>query len=350
MASGGIDRQAIERTARDIQREFDRHPVHVPVSAGAGGAGSGRTPGAVGTVIDSVAEVVLDWMYARPDHTHTFVTVEKLAEGHEDHPLLPLVHEHGVLAVNGLAAQDLVQRLDAFGPADEMPFILTDAGRHAAALQAQRRRDSRLRTTAAREAVLAWAYDRQDEAPLDVRNMVTSPHGWFLADRFTDEELAGAVEHLARIGLVAGEPHAMQLADHGAQAFERHGSLAEHQKATEATGVSVYFTGDNNGQLAIGNRDVQQNQTGGGDAKVLEVYARGLREFASLLSQGGERDDLEQVASSLEREAAKPEPDQGWTRSLIDRARSLLGSTKELNNLAQVTRLGLEVYNTAHGG
>lgn len=82
---------------------------------------------------------------------------------------------------------------------------------------------------------------------------------------------------------------------------------------------------------------------------VLGIYARALREFAGLLPEG-EGDEINAIASSLEREAGKEQRDQSWVKSLIDRAKALLGKSTELKNLAEVTRLGLDVYNSAQDG
>jgi hypothetical protein len=202
---------------------------------------------------------------------------------------------------------------------------------------------------ACREAVLHWAYSREAGGLLDAQEVGTTPYGWFCADQFSVEELGQAVTFLAGEALVRGEAAAFSVTADGVRAVEQFGGLVEFQNRSQGAGVSVVFTGDNNGQLAIGNRDVQQNLSQDNDAKVLGVFAQALKEFAGLLPEG-QRAEFYEVASSLEREAGKDEPDQGWVKSLIERAKGLLGKTTELKNLAEVTRVGLDVYNTAHGG
>lgn len=47
MARSRIDRQAIARMMREMQREFDKHPIHVPLETD----GPAVRPGASGTTI-----------------------------------------------------------------------------------------------------------------------------------------------------------------------------------------------------------------------------------------------------------------------------------------------------------
>lgn len=343
-----IDKRAIQRMSREIEKEFARHPVRVPLEPDAPGVTSGAMHES-GSSIGAAAGLLLDWLSEQPDSSRRFATIEGLTAGREDHPLLPLIRENALVAVDTLAANGLVHRLGGLGALEDQPFTLTETGRRAAALQAEQRGSRLIRTVASRDAVLGWAYLQDSGARLDVRAMAATPHGWFCADQLSSEELSRAVAHLVEAGLVEGEPGAFSLMTEGKKCVENYGSVVEYQKRNEAVGVSVVFTGDNNGQLAIGNRDVQQNLSQDNNAKVLNVYARALREFAALLPEG-HGEELADVASSLEREAGKGQPDEGWVRSLLDRAKSLLGGTTELKNLAEVTRLGLEVYNTAHGG
>lgn len=344
-----IDKRAIERMSREIEKEFARHPVRVPLETDAQGTPS-RAPTSEGwSAVETAAACILDWLSVKPDNLSTFVTLKDLSAGREDHPLLPSIRENAAVAINSLAADDLVHGLDSWGAPEEISFMLTDAGRRAAALQTEQRRNRLARTVASRDAVLAWAYSQGTGALLDMRGMAATPYGWFRGDQLSVEVLSEAVEHLAHADLIAGEPRAFALTAEGVKCVEQYGGVVEYQKRSEAAGVSVVFTGDNNGQLAIGNRDVQQNLSQDNDAKVLGVYAKALREFAALLATD-QREELVEVASSLEREAGKNQPDQGWVRSLIDRAKGVLGRTTELKNLAEVTRLGLDVYNTAHGG
>ena len=347
MAKGfNIDKRAIQRMTREMQKEFDRNPVRVPLEAGAQGAASGKQPREIGSAVDVAAECILDWLHTAENFS-SYVGLDAVLAERGDHPLLPLIRENADLAVGILSADDLVEVLNSFGGSP--PFAITDAGRRAAARQIEQRSNRRARTVACREAVLHWAYSLGTDRPLDVQDIGVTPYGWFCADQFSGEELRQAVTILVGGKLAEGEAAAFTLTMDGERAVEQFGGLVGYQNRSEGSGVSVVFTGDNNGQLAIGNRDVQQNQSQDNDAKVLNVYAQALREFAGLLpaDQQGEFNDL---ASSLEKEAAKDEPDEGWVKSLMDRAKGLLGKTTELTNLAQVTRLGLEVYNSANGG
>jgi hypothetical protein len=341
-----IDRNAIKRMTQEIEREFARNPVRVPLETSSPGSGAPAT--ARWSAVGTAAACILDWLYGRSDSSSTFVSMAQFGADCASHPLLQLIQENGVIAVGSLAADDLVNKLDGWGDA-EVQFMLTDAGRHAAALQIEQRRNRLSRTVASREAVLAWGYSMRPAGGLDVRAIDETPYGWFAAEQLAIEEVGAAVEYLVGVGLLEGHPEAFTLTEKGVKCVEQYGGVVEYQKRSDPAGVSVVFTGDNNGQLAIGNRDVQQNLSQDNDAKVLGIYARALRELAGLLPEG-EGEELTEVASSLEREAGKDQRDQGWVKSLIERAKGLLGSTTELKNLAEVTRLGLDVYNSAHSG
>lgn len=343
-----IDRNAIKRMSKEIEREFARNPVRIPLETGTPEAGSRELSAPSWSAVATAAACILDWLNARPGNASTFSTLTQLNSELDDHPLRDLIRANAPVAVGRLASSDLVNKLDGWGP-ENVQFMLTDAGRQAAALQIEDRRDRRSRIVAAREAVLAWGYTNGQDVEVDVRTIGDTPYGWFAAEQLSNDEVRSAVEYLINADLLAGRPEAFTVTDRGVTCVEQYGGVMSYQNRPDGGGVSVVFTGDNNGQLAIGNRDVQQNLSQDNDAKVLGVYAQALREFAGLLPEGAGGEIID-VASSLEREAAKEQRDEGWVKSLIERAKALLGSTTELKNLAEVTRLGLDVYNSAHGG
>lgn len=159
------------------------------------------------------------------------------------------------------------------------------------------------------------------------------------------DELESSWHFLADEGLVEGTPNSSTITSTGVQAIEQYGDVMSYQNRPKDA-LSVVFTGDNNGQLAIGNRDVQQTATTTqNDSQVLAIYAQALREFASLMSDPEGATELNSVADSLDRESSKADPDKTWIKSLLQRAGAMLGRTQELKNLAELTRVGLEVYN-----
>ena len=183
-------------------------------------------------------------------------------------------------AVDGLVADDLVSRIPGVVAREALPFMLTDAGRRAAALQRERRKDRLARTGQCRDAVLAWAYAHESAGRLGVRAMAATPYGWSDADQFSVEELGHAVVYLSDADLTDGGTGAFSLTAEGVACAEHYGGLVEYLTRSDRAGLSIVFTGNNNGQLAIGNRDVQQHLLQDNDAKVLGVYAQALREFA----------------------------------------------------------------------
>lgn len=118
----------------------------------------------------------------------------------------------------------------------------------------------------------------------------------------------------------------------------------EYLNRADRSGVNVTIMGNNSGQLAVANRDVDQNQTNTNEGQVLTVFAEALREFARLLPEG-QQSQFETVAAELEQEAAKDEPDKGWIRSLLQRGKRLLeGAPANLQHLAQVAKIGFEIH------
>jgi hypothetical protein len=61
----------------------------------------------------------------------------------------------------------------------------------------------------------------------------------------------------------------------------------EYLNRQDGGGVQVTIQGDNNGQLAVANRDVEQVQNQANDANVLMVFAR--RRYASSRSSPAAR-------------------------------------------------------------
>ncbi|WP_434742722.1 hypothetical protein [Micromonospora sp. SH-82] len=77
---------------------------------------------------------------------------------------------------------------------------------------------------------------------------------------------------------------------------------------------------------------------------MLAVFAEALREFGRLVPEDQQR-RYEMVASELEQEAAKEQPDRGWVRSLLERGKNLLvGAPANLQHLAQVAKIGFDLY------
>lgn len=340
MASGfNINKAGIREFTRSIQRELDRNPVSVSIT-GSGDRQSADTPG---SAVDCVSCILLEW--AGSDSSRQSKSVNGLLAENPDHPLAATIAEYGDAAVHALGDGDLLNVHSSFQQTlSEATFWITDSGTTALARLRERRENQLARTRGSRDGVLHWAYNVRGGAT-NLEGILTTPFGWHLGRPFTMDELESSWHFLADEGLVEGTPNSSTITSTGVQAIEQYGDVMSYQNRPKDA-LSVVFTGDNNGQLAIGNRDVQQTATTTqNDSQVLAIYAQALREFASLMSDPEGATELNSVADSLDRESSKADPDKTWIKSLLQRAGAMLGRTQELKNLAELTRVGLEVYN-----
>lgn len=354
MASGfKINKQGIRQMMREIEREMAKHPVRVPVNA-EGSAGGSSAGGAVtGSELELVAGWLLDWGYAYyKSNPHTVASVAEVMTEVGVERFVPLVEPHVEVAVAALTEAGLFNDgARTFSSQEmELPLWLTDAGRGEAIARGERRKDNRARRTACRDAVLRWVYERDANGEsTEITEIADSPYGWFVGETYGAAELVGAVQFLRERRLLGGADEIPTIEPAGIECIERYGSVVDYLNRGDGGGVNVTILGDNKGQLAVANRDVAQNQTNTNDGQVLAVFAEALREFARLLPED-QQPRYEMVASELEQEAAKDEPDKTWVRSLLDRGKGLLeGAPANLQHLAQVAKIGFDLYGQGLG-
>ncbi|MEU1586072.1 hypothetical protein [Micromonospora sp. NPDC005710] len=354
MASGfKINKQGIRKMAREIEREFAKTPVRLPVN-GEIRATSGAGDSAVtGSELGLVAGWLLDWGFTYSNVKPGLVpSVSEMMTDVGTEGFESMVRPHVEVAVALLEEAGLLNgSAKTYGSQGmNLPVWLTDSGRREAASRIERRKDNRSRRSACRDALLRWVYERDATGEsTEITEIATSPYGWFNGILFTAADLAEAVEYLRERRLLGGMAERLSIAPAGTECIEQYGSVVEYLNRRDAAGVNVMILGDNNGQLAVGNRDVAQDQTNTNQEKALAVFVNALREFGQLVP-ASQQPEYEEVAAALEREAAKAEPNRGWVEALFDRVTGLLeGAPPNLQNLAQVMKVAFDIYGQTAG-
>lgn len=349
MASGfKINKQGIRQMMREIEREVAKHPVRVPVNAEGNAGGISGGAAMPRSELELVAGWLLDWGYAyTKDKPGLIPSVAKMMTEVGVEEFVPLVEPHVAVAMGALEEAGLIKDpvMGMGSRGMNLSIWLTEAGRREAAARIERRKDNRARRLACRDAALRWAYERDANGePTDIAEIATSPYGWFNGEQFNAGDLVEAVRFLRERGLLGGTDEIPTIEPAGTECIEQYGGVVDFLNRGDGGGVNVTILGDNKGQLAVANRDVAQTQTNTNEGQVLAVFAQALREFGRLLPED-QRPRYEMVASELEQEAAKAEPDKSWVRSLLDRGKGLLeGAPANLQHLAQVAKIGFDLY------
>ncbi|MGC1211997.1 MAG: hypothetical protein WA890_12120 [Micromonospora sp.] len=350
--------RGLREMQRRLEKELKKYPVRVPVQAemtGGGGVangsgGNGAGGGSVtGSELELVAGWLLDWGYAySKDKPGLIPSVAEMMTDVGVEEFVPLVEPHVAVAMDALEGAGLIKDpVMGYGSRGmSLSIWLTEAGRREAAARIERRKDNRARRVACRDAVLRWVYERDANGEsTEVAEIVNSPYGWFNGELFSAADLVEAVRFLRERGLLGGTDETPTIEPAGTECIEQYGGVVDYLNRGDGAGVNVTIMGNNNGQLAVANRDVAQNQTNMNQVEALAIFAKALREFGQLLP-AEQQPEYEEVAAALEREAAKAEPNKGWVKSLIDRAKGLLeGAPQNLHNLAQVTKVVFDIYN-----
>ncbi|WCN80019.1 hypothetical protein [Micromonospora sp. LH3U1] len=354
MASGfKINKQGIRKMMKEIEREVAKTPVRVPINAetaraGLADGGGGGLGVVAGSELGLVAGFLLDWLFVlQKAQRGAWPSISQLVEETGNQEFLPMVESQVDVAVDALVQDDLVKEAKSMGRFGMIRRIsLTDVGNREAAQRVERRRDNRARRSACRDAVLRWVYEQDANGePTDIAEIVSSPYGWFNGAQFSATDLVEAVRFLRERRLLGGTDETPTIEPAGTECIEQYGGVVDYLNRGDGAGVNVTVMGDNKGQLAVANRDVAQSQTNTNQVEALAIFAKALREFGQLLPPE-QQPEYEEVATALEREAAKAAPNKSWVQGLIGRAKDLLeGAPENLHNLAQVTKVVLDIYN-----
>lgn len=68
-----IDRNAIKRMTKDIEREFARNPVRIPLETSSPGSLSDESTHARWSAVTTTAACILDWLHASPQSSDSSV-------------------------------------------------------------------------------------------------------------------------------------------------------------------------------------------------------------------------------------------------------------------------------------
>ncbi|MFF0122936.1 hypothetical protein ACFYP0_12090 [Micromonospora arida] len=348
MASGfKINPRGIQQIKRKIEREFAKDPAQVALHATVGGSVGGV--GVEWSYPELVAGWLIDWAYIYSEGKRGMVpSVIELLRQADAPDRAPLVESYADVAVDALIEMGLLNESDRLGGSSSVARAvwLSEAGRREAVARIERRKDNRTRRVTCRDAVLRWVYEQDANGePTDIAEIVSSPYGWFNGAQFSAADLVESVRFLRERRLLGGTDETPTIEPAGTECIEQYGSVVDYLNRGDGAGVNVTIMGNNSGQLAVANRDVAQNQTNTNQVEALAIFAKALREFGQLLP-AEQQPEYEEVAAALEREATKDQPNKGWVRALLDRATGLLeGAPQDLHNLAQVAKVGFDIYN-----
>lgn len=342
-----IDRRAIEKMARNIQREFDKHPIKVPVQAD-----SDPTRGVLPdphTTIGLGCVQFLDWldeMSPRASRVRDFlptIGIDGAVSQDEAPPWLrqvvSILDETGLVHVSGAMSGYL-----------DYSLWLTDRGVRNVAERAARRQSRLLRRATCRQGVLLWL-DECTGGGLgspQLDEIFTTPWATFEGDLFTVEDVDLACRYLADKNLITRQP--LSLTSDGIDCVENfNASVTDYLAHRGNASVTINnLSNISGGQIAIGNRDVQQNQTNGIAVADLPAFASALRGVAHELAD--ERATaLTNVADQIEEEAGRDEPDQTWLLRLAERSRRLLQGAEGIAAVAGVVEQANKVISALSG-
>ncbi|MEU8236434.1 hypothetical protein AB0C12_43155 [Actinoplanes sp. NPDC048967] len=354
MASGfKINRAGIRKMAREIEREFAKTPVRLPIDGKVQATGGASDGAVTGSELELVAGWLLDWGYAYSNAKSGLVpSVSEMMTDLGVGEFEPLVRPNVEVAVAALEEAGLFNgSAKTFGSQGmSLPVWLTDSGRREAASRIESRKDNRARRSACRDAVLRWVYERDATGEsTEITEIATCPYGWFNGILFSAADLAEAVGYLRGRRLLGGTNESLAIEPAGTECIEQYGGVVEYLNRRDAAGVNVTIMGNNSGQLAVANRDVTQDQANTNQTQALAVFVNALREFGQLVPVG-QQPEYEEVAAALEREAAKAEPNTGWVEALFDRVTGLLDDAPaNLQNVAQVVKVAFAIYGQTAG-
>jgi hypothetical protein len=333
---------------RKLEKEFAKHPIRVPIEGSTRGS---APPDVSGSEIELIAGWIIDWLAIYDEMNPGLVpTIAALLEATDNEDLRPIVQRNADAAHDLLLSEDLIHNYNVSGGHGLTRVArLTESGRLLAAARRERREDAAARRTACRDAVLWWLHMQEAaDDTTEIQKIVESPFGWFCGTAFTVDDLFKSVRYLHEKGLVAGSDHEPRIIAEGADCVERYGGLLNYLNRNDNAGVQVTILGDNSGQLAVAGNDIEQMQNRQtNDASVLSVFAQALRDFASLGPDNAA--DYLKVAEELEQEAAKEDRDEGWVKSLLNRANNLLAKADKFKSLAQLVIVAFQTYKLSHG-
>jgi hypothetical protein len=306
-------------------------------------------PGLVQNESELVAIWFLEWLHDyRQANPGLLPSPEDCVVHSGNEELRPMVEKHLDAALGMLEDRGLLRVTRTMGPVySSASLALTSSGSQDVLGRRERRNDVGARRRACREALLRWIYQQDAEgtpAP-NISGMPRSTYGYFTGTPFEQRDLDEASRYLREHGLIRGagswgggimRPH---ITAEGKQVIEQYsGSVVDYLNRNQNGGVvnQTNFYGSVSGQVAWGNRDVQQHMQQGMDVDALGVLLQALRDIAPILAiQDDDASELATLADQAATEAGKDEPDKSWIKGILDRMKNLVSkSEKAIGTLA----------------
>jgi hypothetical protein len=341
MANDGIDRRAIERHVKEINKVYQqvakKYPVTVPVQ----GRGFAMSAGVVGGGIEHDPELVRLLMVFGED-AENYVGPEAFVE-----LFGKSVEDVDVLA-HALERDGLIQSANTFGGSR---YRITDDGRVELRRLGQLREDPAARHRYATDACLRWLYTTaHDQRPVDPTGFFTAVEAAFAGSDLTGTELHYALARLTHSGLVNEidtEPKTVAITIDGIDCVLSGASVSDYLNRTRP---GDYYSINGTNIVAGSQGSVVQNNHNGFDARALRDFAAVVQQFAPTL--GAESDQQEQLvrdAELLTQEADSAEP--GRIRTAYERVMTgLRGITTASAGVVAVINQGEEAYRVFTGG
>lgn len=229
-----------------------------------------------------------------------------------------------------LEAQGRIRLRDIDTSPDLPNVILTDDGVERITELRHRWTDHILRDRAARDALLAWLYDRRINASeaSEVDEFFGDPRSAYSGQFFSLGDIDDAASYLQEKKLIAGRRvefarslYLPRITASGIDCIEQGGSVAEYAKPAK-TNVSINAV---TGNVAIGDKATQHATVTGMDAGSLGILIQAIFEALPALDfdariLGQTTDAANDVAADI----AQRQPDRPHLRTALGRLRDLL--------------------------
>jgi hypothetical protein len=342
MANDGIDRRAIERHVKEINKVYQqvakKYPITVPVQ----GRGFTISAGLAGGGIEQDPELMKLLMWLGEQPPPRFNVLDRFAADTD-----MLVDDVHILA-RALERDGFVQSLETY---DSGEYRITDDGRVELRRIGQLREDPAARHRYATDAFLRWLYTTaHDQRPVDPAGFLTAVEAAFAGSDLTGTELHYALARLTHSGLVneiGTEPKTVAITIDGIDCVLSGVSVSDYLNRTRP---GDYYSINGTNVVAGSQGSVVQNNHNGFDVSALRNFAAMVQQFAPRL--GAEPDQQEQLvrdAQLLTEEADNPEP--GRIRTAYERVMTgLRGITTASAGVVAVISQGEEAYRVFTGG
>ncbi|MEV7856451.1 hypothetical protein [Streptomyces sp. NPDC088183] len=345
MAGFEINKRAIEKMQREIAKEFERaarkHPIRVPVQADAPDIPSATRVNA-GIEKDPHLSRLLVWL-------HDLAALQPSVAA----DIAAFIDSEGLPSAKGrmmalqLERHGLVKISRDFSGTDSQVF-LTDEGMLAAQQLRTLQTDSVARFVHACDALLYWLFQTgRGREYVEVMAFVEAPGSYFAGDSLSVDEILGALDHLARRGLVQrtnvdSSPTSsvkVEVTDSGTDCVLSGGTVSDYLSRQQHAG-DTYNINNSSGIVAGSQQGVVQNNSFGFDASALAEFATLVRQLTPALGvSSSQQDALIQDVEVLEEATSEEHPEPGRVRAAYLRVQEALGAvtttTAGLNLLVQ---------------